>query len=286
MAIVGAGAVWKIARTIEEDGMTKERRWLITGISSGIGAALAEAALARGDHVTGTSRQEEALARFEASAPGRATGLRADLGDGLSIRRLTQDALAHGPVDILVNNAGQSLFGAFEEISVEETQRLFDLNVFGPWRLTQALLPHFRQRGQGLIINISSGCGLTGTPGLSAYCASKFALEGFTESMAQEVAGFGIRTMLVEPGAVATRFISDGTQETKARLPAYDFLSGQGKSVLQGYYDGAAIPPSAVADAVVAAIGQDTPPARLLVGEDMREAARRKAMDLNRSAGA
>ncbi|AEG51158.1 short-chain dehydrogenase/reductase SDR [Sphingobium chlorophenolicum L-1] len=253
------------------------RRWLITGISSGIGAALAKAALARGDHVVGTARTEEARAAFEAGGAGRATGIVADMSDPAQVAALADRALAAGPVDIVVNNAGQSLFGAAEEVDLDDARNLFEVNFFGPWALTQALLPHFRSRGSGTIVQLSSGCGLNGTPGLSAYCASKFALEGLTETLALEVAAFGIRAMLVEPGAIATRFISHGTQEAHVRIPDYDFLSGQGKAVLDGYYATAASPPEFVADAILTALDGETLPLRLPVGDDMRGALAHKA---------
>lgn len=266
--------------------MASKRTWLITGVSSGIGAALAGAALSRGDIVAGTSRDGDALARFEALAPGRTIGLRLDmvsLAQGQAIDALLQAA---GPIDILVNNAGQSLFGAFEETMVSEAKALFDINVFGPWAMMQAVLPQFRERGRGTIINISSGCGLLGTPGLSAYCASKFALEGMTETLAQEVAALGIRTMLVEPGAIATRFISNGTNETSERMAAYDFLTGQGKAMLEGYYTASAAPPETVADAIIAALDAPLLPLRLPIGPDMQAALRHKAAELSASADA
>ena len=259
---------------------TGGRRWLITGISSGIGAALADAAFRRGDSVIGMSRDGEALSRFEAQAPGRALGLRLDMADSAQVEAIAERLDDIGPVDILVNNAGQSLFGAFEEVSIAEARALFDVNLFGPWALTRALLPHFRAQGKGTIVQISSGCGLSGTPGLSAYCASKFALEGLTETLAQEVAAFGIRTMLVEPGAIATRFISHGTRDAGVRIPAYDFLSGQGKAALEDYYATAASPPERVADTIIAALDQDQLPLRLLVGDDLRYPVRKKATAL------
>lgn len=265
--------------------MASQRRWLITGISSGIGEALATAAIARGDHVIGIARDEAALARFATNGDGLATPLRADMSDPLQVRDLASRSIAIGPVDILVNNAGQSLFGAFEETSVDEVRALFDVNVLGPWALTQAMLPHFRARGSGTIIQMSSGCGLNGMAGLSAYCASKFALEGFTEALAQEVAGFGVRAMLVEPGAIATRFISHGTSEAAARLPDYAFLSGQGKAALDSYYVAAASPPESVANAIMAALDRDELPLRLLVGADNHGPVRQKAAALAALAG-
>ncbi|KKW91917.1 SDR family oxidoreductase [Sphingobium chungbukense] len=261
------------------------RRWLITGISSGIGAALAKAALTQGDHVIGTARDAQAIAAFEAEGAGRAKGIVADMSDAAQIARLASETLAAGPVDILVNNAGQSLFGAVEEVDLDDARRLFEVNFFGPWALTQALLPHFRSRGSGTIVQLSSGCGLTGTPGLGAYCASKFALEGLTETLALEVAAFGIRAMLVEPGAIATRFISHGTREAQVRIADYGFLSGQGKAVLDSYYAAAASPPEAVAEAILTALDGETLPLRLPVGEDMRGALAQKASALAALAG-
>ena len=254
-----------------------DRRWLITGVTSGIGAALAKAGLARGDHVIGTGRDADALARFEREGGSRAKGIVTDMGDILQVQALARQALAAGPVDILVNNAGQSLFGAVEEVGLDEARALFDVNLFGPWALTQALLPHFRERRSGTIVQLSSGCGLNGTPGLGAYCASKFALEGLTETLALEVAALGIRTMLVEPGAIATRFISHGTKEAAGRIAEYAMLTGQGKAVLDGYYAAAASPPEQVADAILRALDADTLPLRLLVGDDMRDPVRQKA---------
>jgi len=257
-----------------------ERRWLITGISSGIGAALARAALARGDRVVGTARSARGAAAFEAAGGERATALVADIGDPAQIAPLARAALGAGPIDILVNNAGQSLFGAVEEVGLDEARALFDVNLFGPWALTRALLPHFRARGAGTIVQMSSGCGINGVAGLSAYCASKFALEGLTEALAQEVAAFGIGVMLVEPGAIATRFISHGTREAATRLPDYAFLSGEGKAVLEGFYADAASPPEHVARAILAALDGDAPPLRLLVGDDMKAPVRQKAAAL------
>ncbi|HEY6868867.1 MAG TPA: SDR family NAD(P)-dependent oxidoreductase [Novosphingobium sp.] len=260
--------------------MADGQRWLITGVSSGIGAALARAVLAQGHTVVGCARDAAALAAFEAAAPGRAIALKLDLSRTDEVGPAVSRVLEGGPLEVVVSNAGQSLFGAFEETSIAEARQLFDVNVFGPWALAQAALPHFRARGGGQIVHISSGCGLTGMAGLSAYSASKFALEGFSEALAQEIAAFGIRLMLVEPGAVATRFISHGTREAAARMADYAFLSGQGKAPLEAYYGAAASPPEAVAEAILAALATPEPPLRLLVGEDVKGAVGAKADQL------
>ena len=264
--------------------MNSGQRWLITGVSSGIGAALAQAVLAMGHTVIGCARDTAALAAFEQGAPGRAIALQLDLSRTQDIAPGVASVLASGPLDVVVANAGQSIFGAFEETSVEEARGLFDVNVFGPWALSQAVLPQMRQRGRGQIVLMSSGCGLCGTPGLSAYSASKFALEGWGEAMAQEVAGFGIRVMLVEPGAVATRFISRGTREAARRMDEYAFLSGQGKAPIEEYYTAAALPPEQVAQDIIAALSETEPPRRLMIGDDVRAAALQKGEELIRLA--
>ncbi len=260
--------------------MNGPRRWLITGVSSGIGAALADLALARGDTVIGCARDAQRLSEFEASAPGRAIGLRLDLSVADAVGPALQRVIAAGPLDVVVSNAGQGLFGAFEETSISEAKALFDINVFGPWAVAQAVLPHMRERRAGQIVHISSGVGLTGMAGMSAYSASKFALEGLSEALAQEIAAFGIKLLIVEPGAVKTPFITSGTKETASRIDDYAFISGEGRSSLAGYYEASASTPQAVADAVLAAIDQSNQPLRLLVGEDLKQAVHGKGEHL------
>lgn len=266
--------------------MSKTRRWLITGISSGIGQALAEAALERGDTVYGTARRPEDVAKFEARAPGRSKGVQLDVTRHADIGQVVERIVSEGPLDVVVANAGQSIFGALEETSVEEVKALFDVNVIGPWALAQAVLPHFRKQGTGQLVHMSSGCGLNGMAGLGAYCASKFALEGFSEALAQEVAQFGIRLLLVEPGAVATQFISHGTHEAARRMPEYGFLSGQGKSLLEGYYATSALPAQDVAARILAAIDNPDQPLRLLIGDDQRDSVRAKGEQITQLANA
>lgn len=260
--------------------MNKAKRWFITGVSSGIGESLAEAVLERGDFVVGCARNAADVAKFEAKKPGRTKGLQLDVTRPDDIKQAIKLAIAEGPLDVVVSNAGQSVFGALEEVSLEEMKSLFETNVFGPWAVAQAVLPHFRERGQGQLVHISSGCGLLGMPGLSAYCASKFALEGFSEALAGEVAQFGIKVLIVEPGAVATRFISHGTRVAARKLPEYAWLSGNGKAPLESFYAGYATPPAQVAKAIFAALDNPEPPLRILVGDDLRGSVRQKAEQL------
>jgi NAD(P)-dependent dehydrogenase (short-subunit alcohol dehydrogenase family) len=247
------------------------RNWLVTGVSSGIGKALAQAALDRGDAVVGTARSDADVTAFESLVPGRSHGVKLDVDRLAEIPATVAQAIARtGGIDIAVNNAGRSLFGAVEEVAVDEVRALFETNFIGPLAVIQTLLPHFRERGRGTFISMSSGCGFYGTPGLGAYSASKFALEGLSETLAAETAGFGIRMMIVEPGAIASRFISHATGEAARRLPDYAFLSGSGKNALNAYYETGAESAESVAEAVMAALDQPDLPAKLVLGRDNR----------------
>src|SRR5437879_9571696 len=150
--------------------------WLSTGVGGGLGRALAKAALDAGLQVAGTVRRPEALADFEALAPGRARGFLADMADEASVRAAVEQAeTALGGLDVLVNNAGYGLVGAVEEASLAEIRAQFEVNVFGPVAAIQAVLPHFRRRGRGHIINITSVSGLAAWAGTGVYCGSKHA---------------------------------------------------------------------------------------------------------------
>jgi NAD(P)-dependent dehydrogenase (short-subunit alcohol dehydrogenase family) len=253
------------------------RNWLITGVSGGIGLALAQAALEAGDAVAGAVRREEDAQAFEALAPGRAHALMLDVDRRPDIMPAVVDAIAAlGHLDILVNNAGCSLFGAIEEVELAEAEAVFATNVFGPMAVVQAALPHMRARRKGVIVNISSGCGVNAVPGIGVYSASKFALEGLSEALAMEVQPFGLKVMIVEPGAINTRFISHGTRNSSRRLDAYAPLSGAGKEVLNAYYEVGGEPPETVAKAILGALASPEPPLRLMLGRDNRAMIRNK----------
>ena len=259
-------------------------RWLITGAGAGIGRALAEAALRRGDSIAGTIRSAAAARKFSALDPALAHPVKLDLADGeVAIRDAVQQAVdTLGGLDIVVSNAGISLFGAVEECSVAEARAIFEVNVFAPLQLIRETLPHLRAAGGGRLILMSSGSGINATPGLGIYSASKFALEGMAEALAKEVTPQGIEVMLVEPGAVATGFIARSTREAADRLPAYAALSSAGKAMLKRYYETAAAAPDAIACAIVAALDHSPLPLRLVPSEDVRRsiAARAEALRL------
>ena len=195
---------------------------VVTGSSSGIGLATS-IALARNDYLTyATMRNLAKRDSIQSIADKQHLRIRVvelDVTDENSIKSAIQSILSEaGRIDLLVNNAGYVLTGAFEDIGINEIKALYETNVFGVIRVTQAVLPIMRKQGSGRIINISSGAGRIGYPGGSAYVSSKFALEGLSESMAYEIEQFGIRTVLVEPGFVRTKIgenmvISKKTQD-------------------------------------------------------------------------
>jgi NAD(P)-dependent dehydrogenase (short-subunit alcohol dehydrogenase family) len=252
-------------------------RWFVTGVAGGIGEALASMVLERGDIVVGTARRVAEAESFARMRPGAAHGIALDLDDHARIPVVVDQAvaLAGGTIDIVVNNAGRSLWAPVEETPLDEAKALFSTNVFGPMAVMQAFLPHFRRQGRGMFVNISSGCGLFGVPGVGAYCSSKFALEGLSETVALEAATFGVKVMLVEPGAVRTRFLSHGTTEVGVRGGHYGYVDG-GKQVLDAYYDDKAIRPETLATTILAALDSGDPPSRLVVGDDTRAGGRAK----------
>ncbi|WP_395943717.1 oxidoreductase [Brevundimonas sp.] len=246
------------------------KTWLITGVSSGFGRALAQAALNRGDRVAGTVRSPEAAARFAALSPDRAHGFVMDVVDPAAVQAtVAAVTAAHGPIDILVNNAGYGLVSGVEEVSLAEMRAQFEVNVFGAVTVMQAVLPAMRARCSGTIVNVTSVSGLVGWPSLGVYSGSKFALEGITETLAQEVAPFGIGVMMVEPGGFRTDFA--GRSRIEAATPIADYEGTtltECKRILQGHAGQERGDPARAAQAILAALDAEQPPLRLLLGAD------------------
>jgi NAD(P)-dependent dehydrogenase (short-subunit alcohol dehydrogenase family) len=241
--------------------------WLITGVSKGLGRALAQAALARGDRVAGVVRTEADAAAFQALARERARAFLADVADEAAVRRGVEGALAaFGGLDVLVNNAGYGLVGAVEETSAAELRRMFEVNVFGPLYAIQAVLPHMRARRRGHIVNITSVSGLAAWSGTGAYTAAKHALEGLGATLAQEVAPFGIRVTNVAPGAIDTDWSGRSLQATQARIADYEDGARQAERILRRRTGGAE--PGQVARAVLRIAGATDAPLHLLLGAD------------------
>ena len=183
--------------------------WLITGCSSGLGRALAEAVLAAGGLAIVTARNPESVADIVAAHPDTALPLALDVTDAASIAAAVGKALAwRGRIDVLVNNAGFGTIGTVEEIDEEEARVAFDANFYGVHRMLKAVLPHMRARRSGHILNVSSMLGFVGMAGYAFYSATKFAVEGLSEALAREVQPFGIKVTIVEPGPFRTDFRS------------------------------------------------------------------------------
>jgi NAD(P)-dependent dehydrogenase (short-subunit alcohol dehydrogenase family) len=251
---------------------------VVTGSSSGIGLA-ASLALAKNGYLTyatmrNLAKQDSIQSVAEKEhLPVRTVQL--DVTDENSVKNAIQSILSEsGRIDLLVNNAGYGMTGAFEDIGMDEIKSLYETNVFGVIRVTQAVLPIMRKQGSGRIINISSGAGRIGYPGGSAYVSSKFALEGLSESMAFEVEQFGIKTVLVEPGFIRTNFAENIVTAKKAQDPnsPYSQMMMQMKSsshrrrMIENAPDA-----DLVASVIVEAATAKEPDLRYLAGKDVQQ---------------
>jgi NAD(P)-dependent dehydrogenase (short-subunit alcohol dehydrogenase family) len=251
----------------------------ITGISRGLGKAIAEAFLSRGDMVIGTSRSGKADVQ---QTSGELHVLPLDVTNREQVFRTVASAHAiHNRIDVLVNNAGFGLLGAIEESSHADTQDVMEVNFFGTLNVTQAALPFLRTQGQGHIVNISSIAGLAPRAGYGIYAAAKFAVEGMSESLAEELGPLGIHVTVVEPGGFRTDFLSERSiRRTDPEIDAYSATSGEMvKRLAQS--DGKQIGnPAMGAKAILQAIDSPAPPLHLLLGSDALRRARTKLAEL------
>jgi NAD(P)-dependent dehydrogenase (short-subunit alcohol dehydrogenase family) len=208
------------------------RVWLITGANSGFGRAIAGAAVGAGDVAVATARRVTSLDDLVAAHPDQVEALPLDVTETAAIGDTVGDVIGrHGRIDVLVNNAGRSHVGAVEETTDGELRDLFDVHVFGPAALTRAVLPHMRSRKSGAIVQISSMGGQLSFAGFSAYSATKFALEGMSEALADEVRPFGIKVLIVEPGAFRTRLF--GNISASAPITGYAETVGQTRRMIE-----------------------------------------------------
>ncbi|MCB8875829.1 oxidoreductase [Acidisoma silvae] len=250
--------------------------WLITGIGRGLGKALAEAALARGDTVIGTVREGQPDI---ATGAGKLHVLPLEITDGASVTETVSRAFALlGRIDVIVNNAGYGLLGAVEEATDAEVARLFAVNVFGPFQLIRAALPHLRAQGAGHIINVTSIAGRAPMASSGLYAGAKFAVEGLSAALAQEVAPFGITVTAVAPGAFRTDFLSDHSIRRSGAGLGETYAETVGKAL--AYMDGMAGQqigdPDRAAKALLTLADSATPPLNLLLGSDALRRARAK----------
>ncbi|MET8580632.1 oxidoreductase [Streptomyces collinus] len=242
--------------------------WLVTGASSGFGRAITQAAVAAGDVVVGAARRPEALDELVAAHPDQVEALRLDVTDAAAIEEAVRDVVArHGRIDVLVNNAGRTHVGAVEETTDQELRDLFELHFFGPAALVRAVLPHMRERRSGAIVQMSSMGGQMSFAGFGAYSGTKFALEGLSEALADEVREFGVKVLIVEPGGFRTSLMESARAGVSADSGVYARVSETRGFVAGG--DGTQPgDPAKAAALILAALEAERTPLRLPLGDD------------------
>jgi NAD(P)-dependent dehydrogenase (short-subunit alcohol dehydrogenase family) len=267
--------------------MTDKKVWLITGAGRGLGADIAKAALVAGHTVVATGRDPKKVA----AAIGNHDNL---LAVKLDIT-LPEDAQAaadaamrkFGRIDVLVNNAGNFYGGFFEELSPEQVRDQIETVLFGPMNVTRAVLPVMRKQRAGLVLTLSSTAGVVGGVFCTAYAAGKFGVEGWMESLAQEIEPFGIKTMVVEPGFFRTELLtSDSTTYAKPSIDDYAPRTGATMAAMSGMSGKQPGDPVKLAGAVVKLAGLDEPPLRFVAGADAVQAVEAKAHALLAQANA
>ncbi|WP_158883876.1 oxidoreductase [Amycolatopsis anabasis] len=248
--------------------MTRERVWLITGCSAGFGRELALAALAAGDRVMATARKTERLADLVATGGDGVRTATLDVTDPASVEAAVAATLAEfGRIDVVVNNAGHGSVGAVEELTMAELRALMEVMFFGAVEVTKAVVPHLRAQGSGAIVQMSSMGGRLSMPGFGAYCAAKFALEGLSEALAAELAPFGVRVLIVEPGAFRTEF--GGQRMHRSReIEAYHVSTGGTRAAVEAMDGTQPGDPAKAAAAILRVVGEENPPLRLALGRD------------------
>jgi NAD(P)-dependent dehydrogenase (short-subunit alcohol dehydrogenase family) len=257
-----------------------QKTWFITGASSGFGRAFALHALAKGYNVVATARDISRLESLVAEAPDRVLAQALDVDRPEDARAAVDAAVARfGRIDVLINNAGYGVVGAVEETSEKELRALMETNFFGAIAVTRAALPVLRAQRQGAIVNISSLGGQLSVAGFGAYSASKFALEGLSEALAQELAPFGVKVLIVEPGAFRTEFAGPALRHMPIIEAYRDIVGGMRdfSSAMNATQEG---DPAKAAAAIDEALSAANTPLRLALGQDSVAAVRAHAETL------
>lgn len=260
------------------------RVWFITGCSSGMGRSLAEALARTGDRAIITARNPSQLDAIVSMAPERLHALAIDIADPASVREAVGKGMAaFGRIDVLVNNAGIGLVGALEECTLDEIQNVFKTNVFGTMSVIKEVLPHMRRQGSGVILGMTSVLGFQAVPAVGIYSASKCALEGMLEALAGEVAPFGIKVTILQPGVYKTDFRAKSLAQSKNVMDEYAASSGKMRKGLVGYPDSAGDPAKA-AEAILTLVNSGKEyPARLALGADALSLIRNKLKVIDKS---
>jgi NADP-dependent 3-hydroxy acid dehydrogenase YdfG len=242
--------------------------WFITGCSTGFGRELAAAVLARGDRAVVTARSINQLADVVDGYEEQALALTLDVTDRDQSEAAVKAAIARfGRIDVLVNNAGIGYFAAIEESDEAEVRRMFEVNVFGLSRMIHLVLPGMRAQRSGTIVNISSVGGIRAFPAVGYYNGTKFAVEGISEALSQEVAPLGIKVLIVEPSGFRTDWAGRSANETRHPIADYDATAGRNKGAIRGYSGAQPGDPKRAVAAIIKAVEAKNPPLRLLLGK-------------------
>lgn len=257
----------------------KTQVWFVTGASQGLGLALVKKLLTAGHNVAATSRNLNELSQSVNAGSDVFLPLTMNLLDEVSVEKAIRQTVDHfGRIDVIVNNAGYGLVGAVEELSDAETRQNFDINVFGSLNVIRHVLPHLRKQQSGHIYNISSIGGFTGAfPGFGIYCATKFAMQGFTESLQAELKPFGIRATIVYPGYFRTNFLtSNSLSVPKNQIDAYQNVRDVQATHQNSYNGNQPGDPDKAADVLIDIAEQSEPPLHLFLGQDAYDLAEAK----------
>lgn len=258
----------------------QDQRWFITGASSGFGRLLTEYLCQLGARVFATARNIDTIEDLATKYPGNVVTHQLDVTKQHSIEKAVADAISHiDHVDVLVNNAGYGVVGAIEEMSEDEYMPMFETNVFGLINLTKALLPQFRERRSGYIVNFSSIGGLIGAPGWGYYNATKFAVEGLSEALSGELAPLGVHVMVVEPGPFRTDFLGRSGVEAHEIILDYEPTVGKTREYFRSQSGKQPGDPQRAVEAIVAAVSDPNPPKHLLLGKTALRRFRQRLQD-------
>jgi NAD(P)-dependent dehydrogenase (short-subunit alcohol dehydrogenase family) len=257
--------------------------WLITGCSTGFGRAISIAALSNGDKVVVTARNIEDIKDIVQENAENALALTLDVTKEKDITAVVNATIEKfGKIDVLVNNAGIGYFGAIEESEDEQVKQMFDINVFGLAKMTQSVLPFMRKQKSGHIINISSIGGLRSFPGVGFYNATKYAVDGLSESLAKEVAPLGIKVTIVCPSGFRTDWAGRSAANSKIEIADYASTAGKNKSDIRAYSGNQPGDPERAALAIIKITETENPPLRLLLGAAAYKGAKIKLEELNK----
>lgn len=266
---------------------TGPKTWLITGVSSGFGRCFVEELVKAGENVIGTLRKPDQVKAFQQEFGSKASFVLLDVDHPEQIRAAVAEiAKTHERIDVLVNNAGYGLFGAVEEASEAEARAQMETNFFGALAMTQAVLPLMRKQRSGHIVQFSSVAGFCGTPGLGLYNASKFALEGFSEALAQEVGPMGIQVLLVEPGPYRTKWAGGGAKDAAGKIADYAETAHRSAAIIQGYDGNQPGDPNKAVRLIMKVVNTANAPLRLPLGKMAIDRMRSKMEQLQKEIAA